>query len=111
MHIFRAFGTNLSAEGERGYVGVQQFAAGSTILTAMKQYGIILADNGSSGGLIGTPDSRWNNNDLACLRNFTLAQFEPVNVSSLQVSANSGATNVAVTNPAAPTNVKVTGDH
>jgi hypothetical protein len=83
----------------------------STILTAMKQYGIILADNGASGGLIGTPDSRWNNNDLACLRNFTLAQFEPVNVSSLQVSANSGATNVAATNPAAPTNVKVTGDH
>jgi Putative Ig domain len=81
----------------------------TVILTAMKQYGIILADNGSSGGLIGTPDSRWNNNDLACLRNFTLAQFEPVNVSSLQVSANSGATNVAVTNPAAPTNVKSTG--
>lgn len=83
----------------------------SVILTGMKQYGIILADNGSSGGLIGTPDSRWNNNDLSCLRNFTLAQFEPVNVSSLQVSANSGATNVAVTNPAAPTNVRISGDH
>jgi hypothetical protein len=83
----------------------------STILTAMKQYGIILADNGSSGGLIGTPDSRWNNNDLACLRNFTLAQFEPVNVSSLQVSANSGATNVGASGPASPTNLKVSGDH
>jgi hypothetical protein len=81
------------------------------ILTGMKQYGIILADNGMSGGLIGTPDSRWNNNDLGCLRNFTLAQFEPVNVSSLQVSANSGATNVAVTAPAPPTNLNISGDH
>jgi hypothetical protein len=77
----------------------------TVILTAMKQYGIILADNGSSGGLIGTPDARWNNNDLSCLRNFTLAQFEPVNVSSLQVSANSGATNVTVPKPNPPTNV------
>jgi hypothetical protein len=82
----------------------------ATILVGMKQYGIILADNGSSGGLIGTPDSRWNNNDLACLRNFTLAQFEPVNVSSLQVSANSGATNVGASGPAAPTNLKSVGN-
>ncbi|HXQ97670.1 MAG TPA: Ig domain-containing protein, partial [Candidatus Limnocylindrales bacterium] len=44
----------------------------AVILQSMKQYGIILADNGMSGGLIGTPDARWNNNDLACLRNFTL---------------------------------------
>jgi hypothetical protein len=65
-------------------------------LTAMKQYGIILADNGSSGGLIGTPDSRWNDSDLACLGNFTLSQFEPVNVSSLQVNPDSGATRTDV---------------
>ncbi len=81
----------------------------TVILTAMKQYGIILADNGSSGGLIGTPDARWNNNDLACLRNFTLAQFEPVNVSSLQVSADSGATNSTATTPAPPSGVVATG--
>ena len=68
----------------------------SVILTAMKQYGIILADNGSSGGLIGTPDSRWNDSDLACLGNFKLSQFEPVNVSSLQVNPDSGATRTDV---------------
>ena len=62
------------------------------IITALRNYGIILADNGSSGGLIGTPDARWNNNDLSCLRSLTLADFEPVNVSSLMVNNDSGAT-------------------
>lgn len=62
------------------------------IITALRNYGIILADNGSSGGLIGTPDARWDDNDLSCLTGLTLADFEPVNVSSLMVSNDSGAT-------------------
>jgi hypothetical protein len=62
------------------------------IITAFRNYGIILADNGSSGGLIGTPDARWNDNDLSCLTSLTLGDFEPVNVSSLIVSNDSGAT-------------------
>jgi hypothetical protein len=62
------------------------------IITAFRNYGIILADNGQSGGLIGTPDARWNDSDLSCLASLTLADFEPVNVSSLMVSNDSGAT-------------------
>jgi len=62
------------------------------IMTALRNYGIILADNGLSGGLIGTPDTRWNDNDLSCLTQLTLSNFEPVNVSSLMVNPNSGAT-------------------
>ncbi len=62
------------------------------IITAFRDYGIILADNGDSGGLIGTPDARWNDDDLACLSSLTLADFEPVNVSSVMVSNDSGAT-------------------
>jgi len=62
------------------------------IITAFRNYGIILADNGDSGGLIGTPDARWNDNDLSCITNLTLSDFEPVNVSSLMVSNDSGAT-------------------
>jgi fibronectin type 3 domain-containing protein len=62
------------------------------IITAFRNYGIILADNGDSGGLIGTPDARWNNNDLECITNLILSDFEPVNVSSLMVSNDSGAT-------------------
>jgi len=62
------------------------------IITAFRNYGIILADNGDSGGLIGTPDARWNDTDLSCLTSLTLSDFEPVNVSSLMVSNDSGAT-------------------
>jgi hypothetical protein len=62
------------------------------LITAFRNYGIILADNGDSGGLIGTPDARWNDNDLSCITNLTLGDFEPVNVSSLMVTNDSGAT-------------------
>lgn len=62
------------------------------IITGFRNYGIILADNGDSGGLIGTPDARWHDADLACLTALTLADFEPVNVSSLIVSNDSGET-------------------
>jgi hypothetical protein len=63
------------------------------LITAFRDYGIILADNGMSGGLIGTPDARWNDNDLECITSLILGDFEPVNVSSLMVVGNdSGAT-------------------
>ncbi len=62
------------------------------IITAFRNYGIILSDNGISGGLIGTPDTRWNDADLTCLTHLILDNFEPVNVSSLMVSTSSGAT-------------------
>ncbi len=62
------------------------------IITGFRNYGIILADNGDSGGLIGTPDARWNDADLSCLTSLILSDFEPVNVSSLMVTNDSGAT-------------------
>jgi hypothetical protein len=62
------------------------------LITGFRNYGIILADNGMSGGLIGTPDARWNDTDLSCITALTLADFEPVNVSGLMVSNDSGAT-------------------
>jgi hypothetical protein len=60
------------------------------IITGLRNYGIILADNGETGGIIGTPDSRWNDADLACLSNLTLTDFEPVNVGSLIANLPSG---------------------
>ena len=62
------------------------------IIKGLRNYGLILADNGQSGGLIGTPDARWRDDDLACLTSLTLSDFEPVDVSSLMVSVDSGAT-------------------
>src|SRR5207244_10138911 len=38
------------------------------ILTALKKYGMILADNGSAIFISGAPDSRWNNNKLNLLK-------------------------------------------
>jgi hypothetical protein len=60
------------------------------ILTALKQYGMFVADNGSSWFLSGAPDKRWNNNDLHLLDKIIGSDFEAVDESSLQVSANSG---------------------
>lgn len=61
----------------------------TAILHGFFNFGIIVSDNGMTGGLIGTPDSRWDNTDLACLTTVLLSYFEPVDVSSLRVSADS----------------------
>jgi hypothetical protein len=60
------------------------------ILTALKRYGMIVADNGSSWYISGAPDNRWNNNDLHALGSIAGSDFEVVDESSLQVGANSG---------------------
>jgi hypothetical protein len=60
------------------------------ILTALKRYGMIVADNGSSWYISGAPDNRWNNDDLHVLGNIPGSDFEAVDESSLLVNANSG---------------------
>jgi hypothetical protein len=67
------------------------------ILTALKKYGMILADNGSSWFISGAPDSRWNDTDLHALTQITGSAFEAVDESSLMVNSNSGQTTVAST--------------
>jgi hypothetical protein len=42
-------------------------ATNQVILNALKKYGMIMADNGSNMYLSGTPDDRWDNNDLHAL--------------------------------------------
>jgi hypothetical protein len=51
-------------------------AANQVILNAMKKYGLILADNGSSMYISGAPDNRWDNDDLHKLGQVTAANFE-----------------------------------
>lgn len=60
------------------------------ILTALKRYGMFVADNGSSWYISGAPDNRWNNDDLHALGSIPGSDFEVVDESSLQISANSG---------------------
>jgi len=60
------------------------------ILRALKEYGMILADNGSAWYLSGEPDSRWNNDNLGLMRNISGSAFEAVDESSLMIDPNSG---------------------
>lgn len=61
------------------------------ILVALKEYGMILADNGSPWYLSGAPDERWDNRVLAELKQVPGSAFEAVDVSSLQVDPDSAA--------------------
>jgi len=60
------------------------------ILTALKHYGMIVADNGSSWYISGAPDSRWNNDDLHELSKISGSDFEAVDESTLRISHDSG---------------------
>ncbi len=53
-------------------------AANQVILTAMKKYGMILADNGSYFYFQGVPDPRWNDDDLVNLDAIQSSNFEVV---------------------------------
>jgi hypothetical protein len=53
------------------------------VLTALKRYGMILADNGSSWYISGAPDRRWNNDDLHTLGRVKGSDFEVVDTSKL----------------------------
>jgi hypothetical protein len=50
------------------------------ILTALKKYGLILADIGSNMYISGAPDERWNNDDLQQLGKVKASDFEVVKV-------------------------------
>lgn len=60
------------------------------ILRALKKYGMILADNGSSWYISGAPDAGWDDDVLHELDVVTGSDFEAVNVSSLRVDPDSG---------------------
>jgi hypothetical protein len=53
------------------------------VLQALKTYGMILADNGSSWYVSGAPNPKWSNDDLHSLGRITGADFEVVDTSSL----------------------------
>jgi len=63
-------------------------ATNQVILTALKKYGMIMADNGSSMYISGAPDDNWNNDDLHNLDNVTASDFEVVQMNSIYTSSN-----------------------
>ena len=48
------------------------------VLTALKRYGMLVADNGSSWYITGAPDRHWNNDDLHSLGRVHGSDFEVV---------------------------------
>jgi hypothetical protein len=91
-----ATGANLPPMGLRlrlkASVDISAFSAQNrVILTALKRYGMMVADNGSNWYISGAPDDRWNNDDLAQLAKIPGSDFEVVDTSSLEVNPNSGA--------------------
>ena len=54
------------------------------VLEALKRYGMILADNGSSLYVSGAPDPRWDNDDLHALGRVRGSDFEVVDTSRLR---------------------------
>ena len=54
------------------------------VLVALKRYGMIVADNGSSWYVTGAPDARWSNDQLHTLDRVKGSDFEVVDTRSLR---------------------------
>jgi hypothetical protein len=61
-----------------------------TVITTMKTYGLIVADNGSNWYFQGTADTRWTYTQVDQLKVIPASAFQAVDESCLQVNANSG---------------------
>ena len=66
-------------------VDISRFGPQSrVILTALKQYGMLLADNGSPLYVTGAPNANWNDDDLHGLQGLHGSDFEVVDTSTLR---------------------------
>lgn len=75
------------------------------ILNAMKKYGMILVDNGSGIYFQGTPDPRWNDDDLSQLSSIYASSFDVISLPPAydSNSAPTGAAPVISSFTASPT--------
>jgi hypothetical protein len=58
------------------------------VLAALKKYGMILADNGSSMYISGAPDDRWDNDDLHLLNGVSMSDLEVVKMDTIYTASN-----------------------
>jgi hypothetical protein len=61
-----------------------------TVITTMKAYGLILADDGSNWFFQGTADTRWTLTEVDQLKQIPASAFVAVDESCLVVAADSG---------------------
>jgi len=90
----RSTDPNLPAMGQRfrlrASYNLDGFSAQArVILSAMKEYGIMLADNGGDWFVSGAPDSRWASGLPAELRRVHGSDFEAVDVTPLMIAPDS----------------------
>jgi hypothetical protein len=68
----------------KGSVDISTYPAEvRVILTALKKYGMFLADNGSGMFISGAPDARWSDDNLATIHRLTNADFEVVRMGTI----------------------------
>ena len=81
------------------------------ILSAMKKYGLIMADNGSAMYISGAPDSRWDNDDLHNLGQVPASAFEVMQMNPVYTASNlpQGAAPSIASFTAAPASVSSGG--
>ena len=60
------------------------------VLTTMKTYGLILADNGSNWFFQGVADTRWSSTDVDQLKQIPASAFQAVDESCLTVDPDTG---------------------
>ncbi len=74
----------------RADVDISPFGPQSrVILTALKRYGMILADNGSAYYISGAPDPGWNDDELHGLGGIKGSMFEVVDTTGFTSYASS----------------------
>jgi hypothetical protein len=78
-------------------------ASNQVILTALKTYGMMVADNGGDWFLSGAPDPRWNDGDINLLKRVVGNAFEAVDLTprvtdvSPSTGPTAGGTDVTIT--------------
>jgi hypothetical protein len=72
------------------------------VLTAMKQYGMILADNGSNWYFQGAAEGGWSDTMISELKTVPAGQFDAINEASLMLDPNSAQARQPGTPPAPP---------
>ncbi|MBL6447287.1 hypothetical protein JMN32_13290 [Fulvivirga sp. 29W222] len=76
------FGAKLRLKADYDISGYSE--TNQAILQAMKKYGLILADVGSSMFISGAPHEEWDNDDLKGLRNVKVSDFEVVEMGEVK---------------------------
>ena len=69
---------------KRGYPIARFPRQARVVLRALKEYGMVVSDNGSSWYITGAPHARWSNEDLHTLHRVPGSAFEVVDTKSLR---------------------------